>query len=184
MYLHFKCYPLCWFPLQNPFILLHLLLLLWRCSLQFSSYLPTPTLLPWPSHILENQAFTGPRPCPPIDASQCHPLLHMQLEPWVPPCILFGWWFNPLKLWGYWLIHIVVSYGSTNPFNSLSPFSSSSIGNLVLSPMVGWEHPPLYYLGTGRASQETAISATYQQALVGIHKSVWVWWLDMSWIPR
>jgi hypothetical protein len=21
----------------------------------------------------------------------------MQLEPWIPPCILFGWWFNPWK---------------------------------------------------------------------------------------
>jgi hypothetical protein len=24
---------------------------------------------------------------------QDHPLLHMQLEPWVPPCELLGWWF-------------------------------------------------------------------------------------------
>jgi hypothetical protein len=31
----------------------------------------------------------------------------MQLEPWVPPCILFGWWFSPWELWGYWLVHIV-----------------------------------------------------------------------------
>jgi hypothetical protein len=33
----------------------------------------------------------------------------MQLESWVPPCILFGWWFSPWELWGYWLIHITVS---------------------------------------------------------------------------
>jgi len=32
------------------------------------------------------------------------------------------------------------------------------------------EHPFLYYLGTGRASQETAISGSCQQALVGICK--------------
>jgi hypothetical protein len=32
----------------------------------------------------------------------------MWLEPWVPPRVLFGWWFSPWKLWGYWLIHIVV----------------------------------------------------------------------------
>ena len=37
---------------------------------------------------------------PPIDARQCHPLLHMQLEPWVPPCVIFGWWFSPWELWG------------------------------------------------------------------------------------
>jgi hypothetical protein len=34
----------------------------------------------------------------------------MQLEPWVPSCVLFGWWFGPRELWGggYWLLHIVV----------------------------------------------------------------------------
>ena len=36
------------------------------------------------------------------------PLLHMQLEPWVPPCVSFRWWFSPRELWGYWLVHIVV----------------------------------------------------------------------------
>jgi len=34
-----------------------------------------------------------------------HPLLHMQLEPWVCPCVLFGWWFSP---WELWLIGIAV----------------------------------------------------------------------------
>jgi hypothetical protein len=23
----------------------------------------------------------------------------MQLEPWVPPCVFFGWWFSPWELW-------------------------------------------------------------------------------------
>ena len=32
----------------------------------------------------------------------------MQLETWVPPCVLFGQWFSPWKLWGYWLVHIIV----------------------------------------------------------------------------
>jgi hypothetical protein len=32
----------------------------------------------------------------------------MQLEPWVRPCVLFGWWFSPWELWRYWLVHIVV----------------------------------------------------------------------------
>jgi hypothetical protein len=32
----------------------------------------------------------------------------MHLEPWVPPCILFGWWFSPWELWGVWLVDIVV----------------------------------------------------------------------------
>jgi hypothetical protein len=42
-----------------------------------------------------------------VDVPQGYPLLHMWLELWVPPCVLFGWWFNPWKLWGYWLVHIV-----------------------------------------------------------------------------
>jgi hypothetical protein len=34
--------------------------------------------------------------------------LHMQLESWVPPCVLFGWWFSPWELWEVWLVDIVV----------------------------------------------------------------------------
>jgi hypothetical protein len=46
------------------------------------------------------------------------------------------------------------SYDAANPFSSLGPFSSSSIGNAVLSPMNIREHPLLYLLGTVRASFE------------------------------
>ena len=40
----------------------------------------------------------------------------------------------------------------------------------MFSPMVVFEHLPLYLSGSGRASRETAISGSCQQALVGIHK--------------
>jgi hypothetical protein len=40
-----------------------------------------------------------------IDAWQGHPLLHMQLEPWVPPCVLFGWWFS--RNWVFQLLFIL-----------------------------------------------------------------------------
>jgi hypothetical protein len=40
--------------------------------------------------------------------------------------------------------------------------------------------PLLYLSGTGRAFQETAMSGSYQQALVGIRNRVWVWWLFMG----
>jgi hypothetical protein len=33
--------------------------------------------------------------------------------------------------------------------------------------MVGCEHPPLYFSGTGRASQETAISGSCREELLG-----------------
>jgi hypothetical protein len=84
------------------------------------------------------------------------------------------WWFSPWELWGYWLAHIVVPPVRLHIFSSLDPFSSSFIGDPVLSPLVGWEHRPLYLSGSGRDSQETAISGSCQQAL-GIHSSVWVW---------
>ena len=58
------------------------------------------------------------------------------------------WGFSPLQLPGY--------------------FSGSFIGDLVLCPMDNCEHPLLYLPGTSRASQETAISGSCQQALVGI----------------
>jgi hypothetical protein len=63
------------------------------------------------------------------------------------------------------------------PHSSFSPFSNSSIGDPVLSPMIGCENPPLYLSGFGKASQETAISGFHQLALPSIHKSIQVRWL-------
>jgi hypothetical protein len=76
------------------------------------------------------------------------------------------------------------SYGAANPFSSLGTFSSSFIGDPVLCRMDDCEHPLLYLLGTGRASQETAISGSCQLALVGIHNSVWFWWLFNGMEPQ
>jgi hypothetical protein len=75
------------------------------------------------------------------------------------------WGCKPLQLLGYF-------------------FYSSFIGDPVLLPMDDCEHALLYLPGTGRASQQTAISGSCQQALVGICNSVWVWWLFMGWIPK
>jgi hypothetical protein len=68
----------------------------------------TPNFLSWHSHTLRHQTFSGPRVSPPTDAQLGHPLLHMQVKPWVPPFVPFGWWFSPWELWGYWLFYIVV----------------------------------------------------------------------------
>jgi hypothetical protein len=65
----------------------------------------------------------------------------------------------------------------------LGTFSSFSIGYPVFHLIDDCEHPLLYLPGTGIASQETAISGSFQQNLAGICKSVWVWWLIMGWIP-
>ena len=77
-----------------------------------------------------------------------HLLLHMQLE---------------TRALGYWLVHIAVPpIGFTDPFSSLGTFSSSSIGDPVFHPINDYEHPLLYFPGTGIASQETAISGSFQ----------------------
>ena len=54
-----------------------------------------------------------------------------------------------------------------SPFQLPGYFSGSFIGNRVLRSMDDCEHPLLYLPGTGRASQETAISGFCQQSLVG-----------------
>jgi hypothetical protein len=120
LYLHFKCCPLSWFPLQKP---------------PTPSYLPlftnppTPTSWSWHSPTLGHRAFTGPRASPPIDDRLGHPLLHMQLESWIPPCVLFAWWFSPWELWGYWLVHIVAP-----PMGLLTP---SAPWVLSIAPSLG-----------------------------------------------
>jgi hypothetical protein len=48
--------------------------------------------------------------------------------------------------------------------------------------MGSWEHPSLYLSISGRASQETAISASCEHALLDIYNSVWDWY--KGWITR
>jgi hypothetical protein len=45
-----------------------------------------PLLLP--GLTLAHKAFTGPKASPPFDDQLGHPLLHMQLESWVPPWLV------------------------------------------------------------------------------------------------
>jgi hypothetical protein len=83
LYLYFKCYTLSLFPFQPPH----------------------PTQPPPPAHQSTHSCFlvlafpytgvssvTGLRASLPIDVRQGHPLLHVRLEPWVPPCV-------PHQLW-------------------------------------------------------------------------------------
>jgi len=167
MYLLFKCYPLFWFPLLNPLSQLPS-----PCFYEGAPLSSTPILPLWHSPTLGHQVFTEPRASPPTDARQCQPLLHMWLGPWVPyvyslvdglvpesPGVLVDWF-------------CCSSYGVANLFRSFSPFSNSFSGVSVLSPMVYCEHLPLYNSGSGRASQETVTTGSYQQVLLDIHNSV------------
>jgi len=94
-FLHFKC---------DPF------------SPSIYQPLPThpfpPTHPDIPLHCLGSPALAGPRDFPPFGAQQDHPLLHMQLEAWFCPCVLFGWWFSP---WELWLVGIIVLMGLQTP---------------------------------------------------------------------
>ena len=72
---------LVYLPLKTPYPIPYLLLL---------TNPPTPAFPSWHSPILGYQPFSDPRASPPFDVQKGHPLLHMQLEPWVPPCVLFG----------------------------------------------------------------------------------------------
>jgi hypothetical protein len=88
------------------------------------------------------------------------------------------------QLWGAQVSSYYCStYRVADPFSSLGAFSSSSIGGSVFHPIDDCEHPLLYFPGTGIASQETAMSGSFQQNLAGICNSVCVWWLIKGWIP-
>ena len=140
--------------------------------------IPNPVPYP-PAHQSTNSCFTVlafPYPgtlslhwtkgLSPIDFQQGHLLLHMQLEPWVPPLYSLVGGLVPGSSWNIgWFILL-----SMQTFSSLGPshFFRSSIWDPVLRPMVGWEHPPhvlfemCYLSGTGRASQEMAMSISCQ----------------------
>ena len=57
-----------------------------------------------------------------IDVQQGHPLLHMRLKPWVPPCVLYSWWFSPCELWRVWLVYIIVHPVCCKPLQLLQSF--------------------------------------------------------------
>jgi hypothetical protein len=119
IYLHFKCYPLSRFPLRKLPIPFSLSLRLWGCS---PTYPPTPTSLPWHSPTMGHLSFPGPRVSSPIDVRQGHPVLHTQLEPWVLPCVFFGWWFSPRSSEGSgWLILLLFLWGC-KPLQLLQSF--------------------------------------------------------------
>jgi hypothetical protein len=53
----------------------------------------------------------------------------------------------------------------------------------VFHPIDDCEHPLLYLPGTDIASQETAISGSFQPNFSGRCNSVCIWWLIMGWTP-
>lgn len=76
------------------------------------------------------------------------------------------------------------TYRVVDPFISLGTFFSSYTGGPVFHPIDDCEHPLLYLPGTGIASQDTAISGSFQQNFAGICHSVCGLWLIMGWVPK
>ena len=72
-----------------------------------------------------------------------------------------------------WFILLFFIWGP-NPFSFVSPSPNFSIG---FPCSVWWLAVSICIcIGSGKASQRTAISGSCQQALPGISNSVWVWW--------
>jgi hypothetical protein len=54
----------------------------------------------------------------------------------------------------------------------------------MFHPIADCEHPLLCLLGPDIASEETAISVSFQQNLAGMCNRVCVWWLIIGWTPE
>jgi hypothetical protein len=132
-------------------------------------YPPTPTSWPWCSPVLGHIKFANQGASLPNDGRLGHLLLHMQLE--------------TLALGVLVSSYCCSTYRVADPFSSLGTFSSSPIGGPVFHSITDCEHPLLCLPVTGIASQETAISGSFQQNLAGICNGVSIWRLIMRWIP-
>ena len=86
-----------------------------------------------------------------------------------------GWWFSSWELLGVWLVDTVVLPTGLQTPETFSVFSPNSFfGFPGLSLMVDCEHSHLYWSGSGRITQKTAIPGSSQQVLLVISNSIWV----------
>jgi hypothetical protein len=130
---------------------------------------PFPPAWPWHSPVLEHIKFARPRG------------LSSQWWPTRPSSATYA--ARDTALGVLVSSYCCSTYRVADPFSYLGTFSSSSIGAPVFHPIDDCEHPLLYLPVTDIASQETAISGSFQHNLTGICNSVCVWWLIMGWIP-
>ena len=138
-----------------------------------------PTYSPLPAKVfpyMGHQTPSSPKASLPTNVQQLHGLPHMPPTPLMPPCVFFGWWFSHEEFQSIWPLDIVVPpMGMENTSVPSFLFPTPPSGTTMLSPMVDCKHTPLYLSGSGRASLETVILSFHQQAVPGIHNSVWVW---------
>ena len=104
LFIYISCNPLSWFSLLEAPIPSSLPVLLYRCFHTHLLLPPHPDIsLHWGMEPLQDQ-----RPLLSLMPDKAIHLLRRQMEPWILPCVLFGWWFSPCKLWRVWLVDIVV----------------------------------------------------------------------------
>ena len=132
-------------------------------------YPPTPTSWPWRSPVLGHIKFASP--------------MGLSFQRW-PTRPSFDTYEAKDKSSRVLVSSYCCStYRVADPFSSLGAFSSFSIGGPVFHLIDDCEHPLLYLPGTGIASQETAISGSFQKNLASVCNGVSVWRLIMGWIP-
>jgi hypothetical protein len=132
-------------------------------------YPPTPTSWPWFSPVLRHTTFERPR--------------DLSFQLWLTKPSSDTLQLETRALGVLDSSYCCFTYRGAGPFSSLGTFSSSSIGGLVFHLIVDCEHPLLYLPGTSIASQETAISGSFQPNLAGVCNGVSIWMLIMGWIP-
>jgi hypothetical protein len=115
LFIYIKCYPPSQLPLHKPPIPPLSPLLLWGCNPTNPPTSPHHTSIPL--HQASSLHSTKSFP-----SHWGHSLLQMQLEPWVPPCVLLDWWFSLWKLWGFWLVDIVALLIALQRFSAPSVF--------------------------------------------------------------
>jgi hypothetical protein len=131
---------------------------------------PPPTQFPPPHLDIPLPCLSQDKGPPPMNVQQGHPLLLMQLGPWVPPCVLFSWWFSPCEFWGVWLFHIfVLPMGLQTPSAPLA---------LSLTPPLGTPcHVACFF---------TLFDTIWLKSLLSPNLSFWWHWrsgvLEKSWI--
>jgi hypothetical protein len=170
MIYHFLVTPIPHLPSPLPFAYMRVL------SPSLSQ--PTPLASPYPG------ASNLPRTKvpPPIVVRQGYPLLHMYLEPWIPPCTLLGWWS---RIWENCMVrqaYVVLPMGMQSPSTppvllpALLPGSLSSVWCFALSVdlCIGcWPDLP-------RNHHTRFLSASVSWP----RQQCWLWCLQTWWIPR
>jgi hypothetical protein len=130
-------------------------------------YPPTPTSWPWRSPVLRHIKFAR--------------LMGLSFH-WWPTRPSSDTYVARDRSSGRVLVssYCCSTYRVADPFSSLGTFSGSSIGGPVIHLIADCEHPLLCLLGPGIASQERAISGSFQQNLASVCNGVSVWRLIMG----